>query len=122
VKDLWRWENSDGVGPYAAYKSDPYGTNHLSRMHTRHTMGDHPHWLTDILEKHELGWVDKNDYRCGCPSRKKLDAWFGGFETLLRQEGFSISLYKVPDRLYLNSFSRKQAAANINGLIPTWRG
>lgn len=123
MKDLWRYESDEGIGPYELGRGLPDKDQLFYTMYVDHNWRDDRLTLAvDILAKHELRWVNANDYRSGCPSRRKLTAWFKGYEDQLRQEGFKISHYLVPDSAYINSFSRKQCAANLTGLNPIWRG
>lgn len=120
MKDLWRYENDAGQGPYEVCRNVPHEDQIFKDMYSNHARS-RPTWNVDIVAKHELRWVETADYKCGCPSLKKLRKWFKGYEDQMKTAGFKISHYQVRDDLYLNSFSRDQCAANLKGSTPVWR-
>ena len=95
---VYRFENSDGVGPYQASTiPDKMYNAHCRNLHT------HPGWYADGFNV-----CRKENFLAGCASIIQLKEWFKGFLRMLYKHGFFIVQYKVRSSAVTYGRSGKQ--------------
>jgi hypothetical protein len=82
---IFRVETPDGGGPYGA------GNPYYDHMNAVHGDADHPSPEDDAL----LDGIYPDEY-CGFATLTDLEEWFSGYEDVLADAGFEISVYTVP--------------------------
>lgn len=97
---IWRVAHKEHT--YLGFPSGPYFSAGLPLEIVVNTsgMGDAHSWEPkhpSPSEDPELGWV-KADERCGFNSLNALFDWFDGFINLLRENGFVMYMYEVPEK------------------------
>lgn len=96
---IWRVAHKEHT--YQGLPSGPYVSAGLTSeivMNMR-PMGDAHSWEPrhpSPEEDTELGWVEDEE-RCGFTSLGELFDWFEGFIKLLRENGFVMYVYEVPE-------------------------
>jgi hypothetical protein len=76
----------------------------INALHDAHNNAAHPSPLED-WPANRCMWTD---YRCACPSRRALGAWFRGFKRSLKRYGFRVAIYEVPESGIVHGKSGKQ--------------
>lgn len=98
---MYIWRVAHPEHTYQGFPSGPYVSAGLTPeivMNMR-PMGDAHNWEPrhpSPKEDPKLGWV-RGDERCGFTTLDDLFGWFEGFTDLLRENGFIVYMYDVPD-------------------------
>jgi len=106
---IWRYENSQGEGPYMARHLNNEAQRVQDRLHGEHRYRPETHPGAGLDFECRDGW-DRSDHIFGCPSREALNTWFLGFHTDLKAVGFQIRTYQVPARFVARGKSGLQVA------------
>jgi len=114
------------IGPYNAYRSfDDFETeedeqkyhkfkdisNLLIRAHAGEYLVKRPEISSDIKREFSL------DLLCGCEDLIKLFKWFHKFNSKIKDSGFNLVEYSVPEHAVFYGRSKKQLAFDINEVI-----
>lgn len=84
---VFRVEKPNGDGPYA----DGADKNLYEHMNAVHGDADHPSPEDDPM----LGEIYPDEH-CGFAALCQLEEWFAGYEDILDECGYGISVYTVP--------------------------
>lgn len=84
---VFRVEKPNGDGPYA----DDADKNLYDHMNAVHGDADHPDPEDDPM----LGGINPEEH-CGFATLCDLEAWFAGYEDILHECGYGISVYTLP--------------------------
>jgi len=102
---VFRVETADGSGPYGT--DNPF----IEHMNAVHGDAEHPSPEDDPL----LDGIYPDEF-CGFATLNDLEEWFAGYEDVLADAGFEISVYTVP--LYSVRYGLQQAVFLRGDTLP----
>ena len=107
-KEVWRYENKDGIGPYNGFNPGDTDTLLELKLHHSDDLIGHPE------PNYPAQWA-YGTWRSGTLTHKKLLYWFKGYHAVLKQQGYRIVQCKVRSHTPPDKWG--QVAFHLNDLI-----